>query len=199
MRSCAGLNDMFVSVTPRLCRLSGLCLSLVRSSRSAKRRRSPGRSRMPRRRLRDDPQARAARPPWYGRPAPGPGPRAAHLPRRAAGLEAVHHRLVGRRHSRDRPRCRRHNDRRGVRGEGLAGSAAGPHREEAGPPAHGPPDSNPQRMALFDLSSSWLQGTRCPLGARGFSRDGKRENIQIEYGLLTSPMARLRSTTGAGR
>ena len=29
------------------------------------------------------------------------------------------------------------------------------------------PDHNPQRMALFDLSSSWLEGSRCPLAARG--------------------------------
>src|SRR5690348_5566932 len=34
-------------------------------------------------------------------------------------------------------------------------------------------DQNPQRMALFDLSSSWLEGSCCPLAARGYSRDGK--------------------------
>ncbi len=45
-------------------------------------------------------------------------------------------------------------------------------------------------MALFDLSSSWLEGTRCPLGARGYSRDGKKGTIQIEYGLLTDPEGR---------
>jgi len=45
-------------------------------------------------------------------------------------------------------------------------------------------------MALFDLSSSWLEGTHCPLGARGYSRDGKKGNIQIEYGLLTNPAGR---------
>jgi hypothetical protein len=49
---------------------------------------------------------------------------------------------------------------------------------------------NPQRMALFDLSSSWLEGTCCPLGARGHSRDGKKGKIQIEYGLLTDPEGR---------
>ena len=42
-------------------------------------------------------------------------------------------------------------------------------------------------MALFDLSSSWLEGSHCPLGARGYSRDGKKGNVQIEYGLLTDP------------
>jgi hypothetical protein len=55
---------------------------------------------------------------------------------------------------------------------------------------HLAPAANPARMALFDLSSSWLEGTHCPLGARGWSRDGKKGNIQIEYGLLTDPQGR---------
>ena len=55
---------------------------------------------------------------------------------------------------------------------------------------HLAPEANPQRMALFDLSSSWLEGTHCPLGARGYSRDGKKGNVQIEYGLLTDPRGR---------
>src|SRR5499433_367246 len=52
------------------------------------------------------------------------------------------------------------------------------------------PGANPGRMALFDLSSSWLEGTRCPLAARGCSRDGKKGKLQIEYGLLTDPAGR---------
>ena len=55
---------------------------------------------------------------------------------------------------------------------------------------HLAPAANPSRMALFDLSSSWLEGRCCPLGARGYSRDGKKGNIQIEYGLLTDPEGR---------
>jgi Transposase DDE domain len=55
---------------------------------------------------------------------------------------------------------------------------------------HLAPDANPSRMALFDLSSSWLEGTRCPLAARGYSRDGKKGRLQIEYGLLTDPEGR---------
>jgi hypothetical protein len=55
---------------------------------------------------------------------------------------------------------------------------------------HLAPEPNPRRMALFDLSSSWLEGTHCPLGARGYSRDGKKGTIQIEYGLLTDPDGR---------
>jgi len=50
--------------------------------------------------------------------------------------------------------------------------------------------ANPSRMALFDLSSSWLEGSCCPLAARGYSRDGKKGRLQIEYGLLTDPEGR---------
>jgi hypothetical protein len=52
------------------------------------------------------------------------------------------------------------------------------------------PEPNPARMALFDLSSSWLEGRCCPLAARGYSRDGKKGTLQIEYGLLTDPAGR---------
>jgi hypothetical protein len=55
---------------------------------------------------------------------------------------------------------------------------------------HLAPAANPARMALFDLSSSWLEGSRCPLAARGYSRDGKKGKLQIEYGLLTDPEGR---------
>jgi hypothetical protein len=41
-------------------------------------------------------------------------------------------------------------------------------------------------MALFDLSSSWVEGSCCELAAFGHSRDGKRGKPQIEYGLLTA-------------
>jgi hypothetical protein len=43
---------------------------------------------------------------------------------------------------------------------------------------HLAPEPNPARMALFDLSSSWLEGTRCPLAARGCSRDGKKAGFR---------------------
>jgi hypothetical protein len=56
--------------------------------------------------------------------------------------------------------------------------------------AHLAPGANPSRMALFDLSSSWLEGPQCPLAARGYSRDGKKGRPQIEYGLLTDPAGR---------
>src|SRR6266576_1015944 len=55
---------------------------------------------------------------------------------------------------------------------------------------HLAPAANPGRQALFDLSSSWMEGRRCPLSARGYSRDGKKGRLQIEYGLLTDPDGR---------
>jgi hypothetical protein len=50
--------------------------------------------------------------------------------------------------------------------------------------------ANPDRLAMFDLSSSWMTGRCCPLAARGYSRDGKKGPPQIEYGLLTDPDGR---------
>jgi hypothetical protein len=45
-------------------------------------------------------------------------------------------------------------------------------------------------IAMFDLSSSWVEGSHCELAAFGYSRDGKRGKMQIEYGLLTDPAGR---------
>ena len=45
--------------------------------------------------------------------------------------------------------------------------------------------ANPAALAYFDLSSSWVEGTKNELAARGYSRDKKRGVAQIEYGLLT--------------
>jgi hypothetical protein len=45
-------------------------------------------------------------------------------------------------------------------------------------------------IALFDLSSSWVEGSHCELAAFGYSRDGKRGKPQIEYGLLTDQAGR---------
>ncbi len=55
---------------------------------------------------------------------------------------------------------------------------------------HLDPAMNPSRMALVDLSSSWVTGRCCELAARGYSRDGKKGCEQIEYGLLTDPAGR---------
>src|SRR5680860_1490973 len=58
---------------------------------------------------------------------------------------------------------------------------------------------NPDRLALFDLSSSWVTGRCCPLAARGYSRDGKKGLPQIEYGLLTDPVGRPVAVGGVPR
>ena len=39
-------------------------------------------------------------------------------------------------------------------------------------------------LVLYDLTSSYLEGRRCPLAKRCHSRDGKRGKLQIEFGLL---------------
>ena len=40
-------------------------------------------------------------------------------------------------------------------------------------------------LVLYDLSSSYVEGTACPLAKRGYSRDGKHGTLQVNYGLLT--------------
>ena len=40
-------------------------------------------------------------------------------------------------------------------------------------------------LVLYDLSSSYFEGTTCPLAKRGYSRDGKPGTLQVNYGLLT--------------
>ena len=48
----------------------------------------------------------------------------------------------------------------------------------------------PGGLAYYDLSSSYVEGHRCELAARGYSRDQKVGKDQIEYGLLTDPHGR---------
>ncbi len=40
-------------------------------------------------------------------------------------------------------------------------------------------------LVLYDLSSSDFEGTTCPLAQRGYSRDGRRGTLQVNYGLMT--------------
>ena len=42
-------------------------------------------------------------------------------------------------------------------------------------------------LVLYDVSSSYLEGPRCPLAQRGYSRDGRKGSLQIVYGLLCAP------------
>lgn len=41
-------------------------------------------------------------------------------------------------------------------------------------------------LALYDLSSSYFEGRCCPLAKIGYSRDGKRNTLQVNYGLLSN-------------
>lgn len=40
-------------------------------------------------------------------------------------------------------------------------------------------------LVLYDLSSSYFEGTKCPLAKLGYNRDGLRGKLQVNYGLLT--------------
>jgi DDE family transposase len=40
-------------------------------------------------------------------------------------------------------------------------------------------------LVLFDLTSSYFEGVTCPLAKLGYSRDGKRGTLQVNWGLLT--------------
>lgn len=40
-------------------------------------------------------------------------------------------------------------------------------------------------LVLYDLTSTWLEGRTCPLGKLGYSRDGKKGKLQIEFGVVT--------------
>ena len=40
-------------------------------------------------------------------------------------------------------------------------------------------------MVLYDLTSSYFEGVKCPLAKMGKSRDRKRNTLQVNYGLVT--------------
>ena len=40
-------------------------------------------------------------------------------------------------------------------------------------------------LVLYDLTSSYFEGTTCPLARIGYSRDGRKGTLQVNYGLLT--------------
>jgi hypothetical protein len=43
----------------------------------------------------------------------------------------------------------------------------------------------PGALVLYDLSSSYFEGSTCPLAKLGYNRDGRRGLLQVNYGLLT--------------
>ena len=42
-------------------------------------------------------------------------------------------------------------------------------------------------LVLYDLSSSYFEGSCCPLGRIGHDRDGKKGKLQVNYGLVSAP------------
>ena len=40
-------------------------------------------------------------------------------------------------------------------------------------------------LVLYDVTSTYFEGRHCPLARLGYSRDGKRDKLQIVFGLLT--------------
>ena len=49
---------------------------------------------------------------------------------------------------------------------------------------------NGEGFMLYDLSSSYVEGRKCPLASLGYSRDGKKGTAQVTYGLTCSPEGR---------
>ena len=45
-------------------------------------------------------------------------------------------------------------------------------------------------FVLYDLSSSYMEGRCCPLATLGYSRDGVKGKLQVNYGLICSPQGR---------
>ncbi len=41
-------------------------------------------------------------------------------------------------------------------------------------------------LVLYDLTSSYFEGTTCPLARLGHNRDGKKGKLQVNYGLVTN-------------
>ena len=53
-----------------------------------------------------------------------------------------------------------------------------------------PRDGEGDGFVLYDLSSSYMEGRRCPLATLGYSRDGVKGKLQVNYGLICSPEGR---------
>ncbi len=45
-------------------------------------------------------------------------------------------------------------------------------------------------VVLFDMISTWFEGSCCPLAEFGYSRDGKRGKMQVTFGLLCDSVGR---------
>ena len=43
---------------------------------------------------------------------------------------------------------------------------------------------DPSSPVMYDLTSTWMEGSNCPYSRHGYSRDGKRGKLQVNFGLL---------------
>jgi len=55
---------------------------------------------------------------------------------------------------------------------------------------HLPGEADGEAFVLYDLSSSYMEGRCCPLATLGYSRDGVKGKLQVNYGLICSPEGR---------
>jgi DDE family transposase len=55
---------------------------------------------------------------------------------------------------------------------------------------HLPREGDGHAFVLYDLSSSYMEGRCCPLATLGYSRDGVKGKLQVNYGLICSPDGR---------
>jgi hypothetical protein len=55
---------------------------------------------------------------------------------------------------------------------------------------HLPGEGESNAFVLYDLSSSYMEGRCCPLATLGYSRDGVKGKLQVNYGLICSPEGR---------
>jgi hypothetical protein len=55
---------------------------------------------------------------------------------------------------------------------------------------HLPGEGDSNAFVLYDLSSSYMEGRCCPLATLGYSRDGVKGKLQVNYGLICSPEGR---------
>jgi hypothetical protein len=55
---------------------------------------------------------------------------------------------------------------------------------------HLPGAGESNAFVLYDLSSSYMEGRCCPLATLGYSRDGVKGKLQVNYGLICSPEGR---------
>jgi hypothetical protein len=55
---------------------------------------------------------------------------------------------------------------------------------------HLPGEQDANAFVLYDLSSSYMEGRCCPLATLGYSRDGVKGKLQVNYGLICSPEGR---------